>query len=130
MNHKWRDRRIAAPGPYITLCLNEQQFNKALRDCGIPAGSVRFLKTEYADATCHYLNNKRQELACIVCIGDYSKRNGIEIAGLLVHEAVHIWQQYASRIGEDSPGSEQEAYAIQSISQELMAEFARQAAST
>jgi hypothetical protein len=126
MNHRWLDRRIAAPGPYLTLCLNEQQFRKALKHCGLPENSTEFMKTSHADATCHYLNNQSGDLVCIVCLGDHSGRNGIEIAGLLVHEAVHIWQRYAERIGEDRPGDEQEAYAIQAIAQELMAEFARQ----
>ena len=49
----------------------------------------------------------------------------MEVAGLLIHEAVHVWQGYARDLGEDNPGDEQEAYAIQSIAQELLAEFAR-----
>jgi hypothetical protein len=49
----------------------------------------------------------------------------VQIAALLVHEAVHIWQQYCADIGEKEPASEQEAYAIQSISQTLMEEYAR-----
>ena len=44
---------------------------------------------------------------------------------MLVHEAVHVWQAYCREIGERNPGDEQEAYAVQSIAQELMAEFAR-----
>jgi len=57
---------------------------------------------------------------------DFEGRNPIEVAGLLVHEAVHVWQEYCHGIGEDTPGSEQEAYGVQAISQELMAEFDRQ----
>jgi hypothetical protein len=57
---------------------------------------------------------------------DFEGRNPIEVAGLLVHEAVHVWQEYCHGIGEATPASEQEAYGIQAISQELMAEFDRQ----
>jgi hypothetical protein len=64
-------------------------------------------------------------LCCIVGLGSVEGRSPIEIAGLLVHEAVHVWQVYADRIGEKNPGIEQEAYAIQCIAQELMAEYAR-----
>lgn len=123
---KWLDRRVAAAGPYLTLCLTEPQFRKALKHCGLPANASDFMKTSHADATCHYLNNQRGDLVCIVCLGDFTGRSGIEIAGLLVHEAVHIWQRYVERIGEDRPGDEQEAYAVQCIAQELMADFARQ----
>lgn len=84
------------------------------------------MKTPHADATCHWMKNADGNLACIVCLGDFSGRSGIEIAGLLVHESVHIWQRYVDHIGESNPGDEQEAYAIQAIAQELMADFARQ----
>ena len=112
---EWLDRRIAAPGPYLALCLNEAQFAAALGHCGIAAGAAPFLSTTHADATTHMLTNRHGELTCVVCLGDCEGRSGVEIAGLLVHEAVHVWQQYADRIGETHPGSEQEAYAIQSI---------------
>lgn len=124
----WLDRRIAAPGPYLALCLNEEQFHAALWHCGIAADAAPFLSSTHADATAHVLTNKRGELTCVVCLGDCSDRSGVEIAGLPVHEAVHVWQQYAERIGEAHPGVEQEAYAIQAIAQELMAEYARQTA--
>jgi len=67
-------------------------------------------------------------MACIVCLDDWQGRNPIEVAGLLVHEAVHIWQSYCDDIGETDPGREQEAYGVQAIAQELMAEFARRVA--
>lgn len=68
------------------------------------------------------------EAVCIVCLSGTEGRSGVEIAGMLIHEAVHIWQQYCEDIGERHPGDEQEAYAIQAIAQELLAEYARRAA--
>ena len=58
-------------------------------------------------------------------LSPFSQRPQCQIAGLLVHESVHIWQEWCAYYGESDPGREQEAYAIQSIAQELMAEFAR-----
>jgi hypothetical protein len=81
-----------------------------------------WIKTSQADATAHHLVSAKG-LACIVCLSGWEERNPIEIAGLLVHEAVHIWQEYCDYYGESSPGREQEAYAIQAVAQELMAEF-------
>jgi len=127
MSLRWLDRRIAHDGPYLTLVLSQKEFDAALRHCGVPPGT-KWLSTDHAHATAHYLTNQRGEQVCIVALGPWGTRNGIEIAGLLVHEAVHVWQQYCDWIGEHTPGREQEAYAVQSIAQELMAEFARRAA--
>jgi hypothetical protein len=124
--HVWLDRRIAAAGPYLTLVLSQEEFDAALRDCGAPVGKDWL--GEHANASAHYLRDKAGDLVCVVALGAFSERSPIEVAGLLVHEAVHVWQKYAENIGEDCPGAEQEAYAIQAISQELMAEFARRIA--
>jgi predicted Zn-dependent protease len=74
------------------------------------------------------LVNNTGQAVCVVCVQGWENRDPIEIAGLLVHEAVHVWQEHAYSIGEDTPGSEQEAYAIQAVAQELLAEFARRQA--
>lgn len=80
-------------------------------------------------ARTHYCDNQSGELVCLVCLGEgHEKRAPIEVAGLLVHEAVHVWQQYCAAIGETEPGAEQEAYGIQCIAQELMSEYARRTA--
>lgn len=123
MKTRWLDRRIAAPGPYLALCLSQAELDAAFQHLGIHE------RTDFlcngADATTHHVENPQKKPVCIVRLGSREGRNAIEIAGLLVHEAVHVWQRYASSIGERAPGDEQEAYAIQSIAQELMAEFAR-----
>jgi len=119
MSFKWLPRDIAAMGPYLTLVTSEAEYIKALKDCGILNPS------DWCPhhARTHTLKNKQGQAVCIVAIkvmGD-----PIETACLLVHEAVHVWQEYCEDIGEDSPGAEQEAYAIQAISQRLMTEYAR-----
>ena len=121
MRTKWLDRRIAAPGPYLALCLSEEEFVAALKHLRCTE-KIKWVNDK-ADATAHSFDSAHGT-TCIVCIQGWQGRNPIEVAGMLVHEAVHIWQTYAESIGEHNPGKEQEAYAIQSISQELLAEFA------
>ena len=77
------------------------------------------------DATTHHLETSDQA-AHIVCLRPEKKHDGVETYGLLVHEAVHIWQAYRESIGEDKPGHECEAYIVQHISQELMASYDKQ----
>lgn len=120
----WLDRRIAAPGPLVTLCLSADEFQVVRKHVRAPDANP-WIKTPQADATAHYFESDELGLCVAVCLSNLQNRSSIEIAGLLVHEAVHVWQEYAAYIGEVQPGAEQEAYAIQSIAQELMAEFAR-----
>lgn len=131
MNHptattkpRWLGRRIAAPGPYLSLALSQEEFDVLMKRLRVPP--TRWLCAG-ADATAHFMDSPRG-LAAVVCLGGWRGRDPVEVAGLLVHEAVHVWQEYAAHIGEKHPGSEQEAYAIQSVAQELMAEFARRTA--
>ncbi|HBN5965817.1 TPA: hypothetical protein L3H12_002550 [Acinetobacter baumannii] len=55
----------------------------------------------------------------VVQLGDTSERNLIEVYGLLLHEAVHVWQKVRKLMGEKEPSSEFEAYSIQAIAQDL-----------
>jgi len=121
--YRWLDRRIARPGPYLTLCLTQEEFDDVLVKSKVRARPL--FVNDGADATAHHMASVNGESMTVICIREYEKRTPIEVAGLLIHEAVHVWQEYCDVIGEISPGREQEAYAIQAISQELMAEFAR-----
>lgn len=120
---KWLDRhRIAAPGPFLTLCLSEAEFRQAIAPLKAPVVP----KWLTSHATTHvFTHDAGKAPVCVVCLGSTKGRSPIEIAGLLVHEAVHVWQEHCQHIGERVPGAEQEAYAIQTIAQELMAEYAR-----
>lgn len=60
----------------------------------------------------------------IVQLGDSSEWNTLQVHGLLLHEAVHIWQELKERMGEGEPSIEFEAYSIQAIAQDLFEMYA------
>lgn len=116
-------RHIGAPGPFMTLCLTEPEYLKVMRYLKVK-GPPEWVSPG-AHATTHFLHNDEHEKVSVVCMKDWLGRDPIDVATLLVHEAVHIWQYWCEKIGEDRPGDEQEAYAIQLLSYTLMREFVR-----
>lgn len=118
----WLDRDLIR-GPYLTLCLSQAEFEAAAADCGLNPSQVG----EYllgAHARTHVMRNTKGDLVCIVC-SSKSHPDPIAMVGLLVHEAVHVFQEYCLAIGERMPSQEFEAYSIQIISQQLLWEYAR-----
>ncbi len=119
---QWRNRAMVT-APYFTLCTTEEMF---------VAETKRLDWKETAEwastkgARCHYGRNEDGDLTCVVCVRDWDKHDPIPVAGMLVHEAVHIFQRWCHEHGEDSPSSEFQAYSIQWLSQELLEEFVRQ----
>jgi hypothetical protein len=120
----WLPRHISPPAPYLCLCLSEDEYLAAFKHMDVKPRD-EWIKTPQADATTHFLKNKRNELVVIVCLSGYENRTPIEMVGLIIHEVVHIWQEWCAYYGETHPASEQEAYAIQNLSQTLMEEFER-----
>ena len=121
--YKWLDRRIAKPGPYLTLCLTAEELNDARNTL-----TQHPLEFPVTGARCYQFRSDRDGWpVCLVALSEDAQKNNnsIEVAGMLVHEAVHVWQYYAECMGETKPADEQEAYAVQAASQELMAEYAR-----
>lgn len=121
-NFKWLDRDIAPQGPNMILCLTAEDLKEVcdtLPDLGVLEWPTR------SDARVYHVSAPDREELEIVCVSRWQGRDPIVVAGLLVHEAVRIWQAYKRSIGEDAPGDEQEAYGIQYISQTLMEEFSR-----
>lgn len=118
MSVEWLDRTPARPLPYYCLCTSEAQYLEAMKYLEFQ-NPPKWIN-DNAHATTHTLTNEKGALCCVVCIEiPYGKAKG-EIYALLVHEAVHIWQEYCDDIGERKPSAEFEAYTIQAISQALM----------
>lgn len=128
MKPQWLERALFM-APYYTLCTTEAMFHDELRRLKLPREDwPKFSKNSRADAATHYLEHHDGKQCAIVAMSAEGSKGHtpIEIAGLLVHEAVHIWQQAAEMVGEDQPGREQEAYGVQTIAQHLMWEWVRQ----
>lgn len=103
-----------APVPQLFFCATEYDFQAICkRNKFIPLNP--WIKTKQADATTHLFG-----MDAVVCM-DYPEDHPFEeVLGMLVHEAVHIWQNWCDHLGEHSPGAEQEAYAVQAFSQALV----------
>jgi hypothetical protein len=116
----WCDRALFVSPVYYGVCKTEKAFKKVLKHLKIPkADRPSFLKNDHSDATVHYFE-RDEKVAAVVCVGDTEGRSPHEIVGLLIHEAVHIWQEVKEYIGESNPSREFEAYAIQTIAQRLI----------
>lgn len=122
MTVRWLDRGTVV-APYLALCLSEAEFIAAARRCGVPNPSIWLEKT--GAACVHRWTCDDGPMVCVVCLDQEQFNDGIDLAAALCHEAVHVFQNLCDEIGEDSPSREFEAYSIQSISKQLMREYAR-----
>ena len=118
---QWLPRDMVL-GPYFCLCTSQQQFDRVMRKFKVPS---RDYLNPGADATCHHMNNDLNELVCVVCIRPVPL-GPVSVCALLVHEAVHVFQEWCLTRGEHAPSREFEAYSIQSISQHLMTAYREQ----
>lgn len=126
----WLDRNLIRAPLYYGLCTTEAMFRRELKRHNVLRDRwPNFILNGHSDATTHYFTQKNETCA-IVCIRARSENTGIQIAALLVHEAVHIWQEVKTLIGESSPSLEFEAYSIQAIAQELMEAYVEQTKSS
>lgn len=121
----WRDRATML-APYFGLVLSEEDFQYEMDVAKIPMHHRGRWVREGSSATCHTYANEDGKMVCLVAMEGWEKATAIQIVGLLIHEAVHIWQSMCENIGENEPSREFEAYSIQWISQELMESFSEQ----
>ncbi|QDJ92692.1 hypothetical protein [Acinetobacter haemolyticus] len=95
-----------------TLARNQLHMDLLFDDM---SDTDEFLSTG-SDAQVDFYQNSTY---AIVQIGNTAEKEPIEVYGLLLHEAVHIWQRVRQLMGEANPSVEFEAYSIQAIAQDL-----------
>ncbi len=117
----WLDRELVC-APHLILCGSEEEYLEVMK----------YLKCKYFDRWltpgCHgktHTLESGSKVTCIVCIdfNDAKKETLSCVIGLLVHEAVHVWEVLCDHIGESKPSSEFQAYSIQIIAQRLISDF-------
>lgn len=99
-----------------TLVRNQDQFDLMYDNI---EDTDKFLSLG-CSAQVDYYDDGRE---CIVQLGETEGKSLITIYGLLLHEAVHIWQRTKLLMGEREPSVEFEAYSIQRIAQDLFFMF-------
>lgn len=120
LSARWVDRALVLCSYHIGLCKSEKEFNAELRRLKVPERNWPDWVMDGKDATVHYLEKRDgHEQCCLVCV-DGVGESPLCVVGLLIHEAVHIWQAHCDDVGESNPGSEMEAYSIQAIAQRLI----------
>ena len=118
---EWLDRCLFVSPVYYCLCKTEKEFKKAQKHLKIPKKDRCDFLLHGSNASTHFYT-KDAESSAVVCIdGEGYTRS--QVSALLLHEAVHIFQEVKEMIGEHSPSKEFEAYAIQAISQRLFERY-------
>lgn len=121
---RWCDTTLVDSPIQVALCMSEKQYKKEMKRAGIENYSP-FLLNEHVNATVHFYTDKEVRYLAVVCIGDTKGRQYETVAGLIIHESVHVWQRAKRHLGEHEPSDEFEAYAVQRISQGLLMEYRR-----
>jgi len=102
---------------FYGFCPNKKSWDKHMKFLGLE-------NEPYPETNGHMIElSEDKKTVCIATVGDVGSRSRAEIIGVIVHEAVHVWQSVQEHIGETSPGREMEACAIQAITQHLIEAF-------
>lgn len=121
----WLNRSLIELQLHYCLVLSNEEYAAAVRQVeGRHAHVGYWMKDETAGATCNWAKGADGSHHAIVALRVRPELRGYQIASLLCHEAVHIWQEHCRRIGEDTPSDEFAAWSIQHIAQLLMQDYA------
>ena len=108
-------KHLDFPDTGLHLFLDKKEFDRFAERMAFPPEADR----PWADATTVTYAKKEQTHICVLYFltGREKMPSTVALAGLLAHEAVHVWQSCCVTMREDRAGDEVSAYAIQFIFQ-------------
>jgi len=122
---EWLPNALIRLQAHYCLCLSQEEFTKAVRFVeGENAHVGYWMKDPGAGATCNYSKDSNGEHVIYVCLRVTPEATPVQIAAMLCHEAVHIFQHQCEIMGEEKPSCEFTAWSIQFIAQCLMQQYA------
>lgn len=119
---KYLDRALIN-GPHMALCRSEKEYLREIKRLKISGTVPVWLPPEAAACVIPFTKTSKdgaESLICMVCVGNLKGYSIPQIASILTHEAVHVWQHQEEQMSERNSSREFEAYCIQSIAQKLM----------
>ena len=117
----WIDRTLMESPYCVGLCQTEAQYRHELKRLKVPNHKdSEWIASDKDGNVTEILKNDGAERCFIVSVRATRSTKPIEAIGLIIHEAVHVWQFIREGIGEDEPSHEFEAYSIQRIAQNLI----------
>ena len=123
---EWLPRDLL-PVPYYTLCLTERDYRreeKKLIKQKFPESSPTEEWANNNGATCHLFIGPEFTAALICMDGKQVLKDGrsdAAVAGMLTHEANHLYRQLLRDLNESDPGEEIECYLRQGLMVNLFA---------
>lgn len=115
-NPMWISKEIGIPLMNWCLCVSEDAYKIAHKQLWKEGKRIPY-KYPDSGAECQFVFTEGKLTDCVVIL--IERGDSIDNAASLVHEAVHIWQEFCNSIGEEKPSSEFEAYTIQYIATRL-----------
>lgn len=123
----WLNRMLVESPVYYALCISEKRYREVLKDMHIKRGDApEWILHSNAGATTHFFENPEGSSCAVVCIDPKRAPSHHQSLALLVHEAVHIWQEIKAKLGEKEPSKEFEAYSIQRMALEMFDAYEEQ----
>lgn len=116
---KWHELDLV-PGYYYAFCPSQPHWDALMKKIKMTEDYPGGL-----DASVTHFKKQSQDHHFSLVTVKGGKWTRQQIAGLLIHEGMHVWREMRETIGEMNPSLEFEAYAIQHITRYLFADYER-----
>jgi hypothetical protein len=107
---------------FIGFCPNEKAWKREMKRMGRNPADCHYPQS---DGHVMIFHRPDEPSVCLITVKDGAENERClsSIVGIIVHECTHVWQEIREFIGEEKPGMEAEAYALQTLTMNVLAAF-------